>query len=145
MAHAQSQTQSRITSPVSPVKLKHIVGSTHPLAVPGNDKGRADAGTPMQRMILVLSRSDQQNADLQNLIAAQKKPQTTKLFHRHRSAIAPVGIVAVASMKATMYRKKPMTAPEYTPLPVRSVRANPPFHRKTQWPLPISADPTEWS
>ena len=42
---------------------------------------------------------------------AQKKPQSTKLFHFQRSAIAPVGIVAVASMKATMYRKNPMTAP----------------------------------
>src|SRR4051812_28206323 len=35
-------------------------------------------------------------------IPAQKKPQTTKLFHRHRSAMAPVGMVAVASMNATM-------------------------------------------
>ena len=32
----------------------------------------------------------------------QKKPQSTKLPHFHRSAIAPVGIVAVVSMNATM-------------------------------------------
>ena len=33
---------------------------------------------------------------------AQKRPQSTKFFHFQRSAMAPVGIVAVASMKATM-------------------------------------------
>ena len=35
-------------------------------------------------------------------MAPQNRPQITKLFHFHRSAIDPVGIVAVVSMKATM-------------------------------------------
>ena len=35
-------------------------------------------------------------------MAPQKRPQTTKAFHFHRSAMAPVGIVATVSMKATM-------------------------------------------
>jgi hypothetical protein len=35
-------------------------------------------------------------------MAPQKKPQITKLPHFQRSAMAPVGIVATVSMKATM-------------------------------------------
>ena len=76
LAHAQSQAQSRITGSVNAGKFKHIAGSTHPLATPANDKGGVDPSLPMRRMILVLSRSDQQNADMQNLIAAQKKPDS---------------------------------------------------------------------
>lgn len=61
-------------------------------------------------------------------------------FHFQRSAIEPVGMVAVVSMKATMYRKKPATAaPPAEPM---SVRANPPFQTKTQSPKLTSASPT---
>ena len=35
-------------------------------------------------------------------MAPQKRPQSAKEFHFHRSAMAPVGIVATVSMKATM-------------------------------------------
>jgi hypothetical protein len=43
-------------------------------------------------------------------MAPQNRPHQQKLFHFQRSAIEPVGIVAVVSMKATMYRKKPSSA-----------------------------------
>src|SRR5262245_52977947 len=71
-------------------------------------------------------------------MAPQKKPQITKLPHFHRSAIAPVGIVAVVSMKATMYRNQAST-PASIPAPES---AQPPFHRNTQFPSPIRALPT---
>ena len=35
-------------------------------------------------------------------MAPQNRPQPTNAFHFHRSAMAPVGMVAVVSMKATM-------------------------------------------
>ncbi len=35
-------------------------------------------------------------------MAPQKRPQRTNEFHFQRSAMAPVGIVATVSMKATM-------------------------------------------
>ena len=40
----------------------------------------------------------------QRVVDARRRtgPRSTKLFHFHRSAIAPVGIVATVSMKATM-------------------------------------------
>ncbi|HSE11519.1 MAG TPA: protease pro-enzyme activation domain-containing protein, partial [Rudaea sp.] len=74
VVHAQAQPPARITHALDSARLKPIPRSTHPLATPASDKGRVDPGLPLQRMVLVLSRSDQQNADLQNLIAGQKKP-----------------------------------------------------------------------
>ena len=35
-------------------------------------------------------------------MAPQNRPHTTNDFHFHRSAMLPVGMVAVVSMKATM-------------------------------------------
>jgi hypothetical protein len=76
VVHAQAQPPARITHALDFAKLKPIPGSTHPLATPASDKGRVHPSLPMQRMVLVLSRSEQQNAELQNLIASQKKPDS---------------------------------------------------------------------
>ncbi len=63
----------------------------------------------------------------------------------HRSAIEPVGIVAVVSMKATMYKKKAMMAPLFTRSPaLKALPAQPPCQRNTQSPLPISELPAAW-
>src|SRR6266403_2055268 len=42
-----------------------------------------------------------------------------KFFHAHRSAIAPVGIVAVVSMNTIMKKNSAMTATSFTP-PLRN-------------------------
>ena len=75
-------------------------------------------------------------------MAPQNRPHPTKAFHFHRSAMAPVGIVATVSMKATMYRKKPMTAAPPAVTMALPDRAKPPCHRKTQLPLPMRASPS---
>ena len=72
-AFAQVPTQSRVVGPVDTGRLKRIASSTHPLATPAHDVGRVEPDLAMDHMIVVLSRSDGQNADLQGLIAAQKK------------------------------------------------------------------------
>ena len=72
-ALAAAQAPSRIAGAVDPDRLQPVPGSRHPLATPDRDRGRVDPATPMQRMILVLARSDAQNADLRELVAAQKK------------------------------------------------------------------------
>jgi subtilase family serine protease len=77
---AQAQSPPRITSAVSAGKFKMLPGSTHPQATPDRDRGRVPSGTPMQRMILVLSRSASQDAELRELVAAQKKPDSPA-FH----------------------------------------------------------------
>ena len=67
-------------------------------------------------------------------MAPQNRPHTTKLFHFQRSAMEPVGMVAVVSMKATMYRKK---AEQRRRGVVTDVGPSP-CHRNAQLPLPIS-------
>lgn len=68
----QAQPPSRIAGSVDAGKRHPIVHSTHPQATPAADRGRVDADLPLQRMILVLSRSAEQDAELHQLIAAQK-------------------------------------------------------------------------
>ena len=71
-ALAQAQPPSRIAGAVDAGKRHALARSTHPLATPASDRGRVDGALPLQRMILVLSRSAEQNADLDKLIAAQQ-------------------------------------------------------------------------
>ena len=72
-AHAQPEPPSRIVERLDTGKLKHLPRSTHPRATPDRDQGRADPALPLRRMILVLSRSAQQNAQLDELIASQQQ------------------------------------------------------------------------
>ena len=69
-ALAQAQPPSRIAGAVDAGKRHVLARSTHPLAAPASDRGRIDGALPLQRMILVLSRSAEQNAELDQLIAA---------------------------------------------------------------------------
>src|ERR1051325_7190650 len=49
--------------------------------------------------------------------SATHKPNRQKFFHDHRSAIAPVGIVAVVSIKTIMKKKSTMTDTSPTAVP----------------------------
>jgi hypothetical protein len=64
--------QPLITQAVDNTKLTVLKGNTHPLARPEFDHGPAPASLPMQRMLLVLTRSAQQEAALQTLLQQQQ-------------------------------------------------------------------------
>src|SRR6266851_8556816 len=65
-------TQSRIVERVNEGALVTLRGNTHPLAQPQFDQGAAPPDLPMARMLLVLKRSDAQEAALQKLLDDQE-------------------------------------------------------------------------
>ncbi|MGB8988182.1 MAG: protease pro-enzyme activation domain-containing protein [Candidatus Sulfotelmatobacter sp.] len=67
-----SIAQPLITQPVDEGQLTVLKGNTHPLAKPAFDLGTAPATLPMQRMLLVLKRSPQQEAALRKLLDEQQ-------------------------------------------------------------------------
>jgi hypothetical protein len=58
-----------------------LKGNTHPLANSANDRGPVPANQPMRRMLLLLSRSNGQEAALDQLLADQQNPRSP-LFHQ---------------------------------------------------------------
>src|SRR5579863_662275 len=65
---------SRIVQRVDESAVVTLRGNTHPLAQPQFDRGAAPPDLPMERMLLVLKRSDAQEAALQALLDAQQDP-----------------------------------------------------------------------
>src|SRR3981081_4165477 len=57
-----------IVQPVNDAQLTVLKGNTHPLARPQFDLGTAPATLPMERMLLVLKRSPQQESTLKRLL-----------------------------------------------------------------------------
>lgn len=72
---------SRIVLPVNEGRLVSLQGNTRPEAKPGSDLGRVDPQLPMQRMLLVLRRSPEQEAALEAFMARQLDPASPD-FHR---------------------------------------------------------------
>ncbi len=68
--------QSRIVERVNESALVTLRGNTHPLAQPQFDRGTAPPDLPMERMLLVLKRSDAQASVLQGLLDAQQDPNS---------------------------------------------------------------------
>ncbi len=62
----------RITQAVNNSNLVVLRGNVHPLARPAYDRGLAPASLPMQHMLLVLKRSPEQEAALEELLAEQQ-------------------------------------------------------------------------
>jgi Pro-kumamolisin, activation domain/Bacterial Ig-like domain (group 3) len=62
----------RITQPVDEANRVTLKGNTHPLARPEFDLGPAPANLPLNRMLLVLSRSPEQEAALETLLDQQQ-------------------------------------------------------------------------
>lgn len=60
-----------ITQPIDETQLTTLKGNTHPLAKPVYDLGIAPATLPMERMLLVLKRSPQQETSLRHLLDSQ--------------------------------------------------------------------------
>jgi hypothetical protein len=72
---------ARITGSVDDSKRVTLPGNVHPLARPEFDRGMAPAGMPMQRMILLLKRSTEQQVALSQLMADQYNTASPS-FHK---------------------------------------------------------------
>jgi hypothetical protein len=68
----QVQPQPLITQPIIESQLTTLRGNTHPLAQPQFDIGIAAPNLPLQRMLLVLKRSPQQDFALRTLLDDQQ-------------------------------------------------------------------------
>jgi subtilase family serine protease len=81
-AHAQSnQSRPLITQAVDESKLTVLKGNTHPLARAEFDRGEAPADLPMNRMMLILKRSPEQETALEQLLVEQTD-KTSPNFHK---------------------------------------------------------------
>ncbi len=67
-----AKVAARVTQPVDVTNLVTLQGNTHPLARPEYDQGAAPDSLPMERMLLVLQRSAEQEAALRNLLDEQQ-------------------------------------------------------------------------
>jgi len=78
---AVAQTPARITGPIDATKTITLPGNVHPLAQSQYDRGMAPSSLPMERMLLVLQRSPEQEKSLQLLVASQHDPKSPG-FHK---------------------------------------------------------------
>lgn len=78
---AQTSPAPRITTPVDEAVLTTLRGNTHPLARPEFDQGAAPPNLPMDRMLLVLRRSQEQKTALQTLLD-QQHDKSSANYHR---------------------------------------------------------------
>ena len=70
----QTAPTARIVSPIDEKQLVTIKGATHPLANRANDRGAAPDDMRLDRIHLVLKRSDSQEATLRSLITQMHTP-----------------------------------------------------------------------
>jgi subtilase family serine protease len=73
--------QPRIIEAVDEAQLAVLKGNTHPLANPQYDRGAAPADLPMNRMLLVLRRSPEQEAALRKLLDDQQD-KSSPIYHQ---------------------------------------------------------------
>lgn len=74
-------TQPRVIDEVNETRLTQLKGNTHPLARAEFDRGAAPDGLPMDRMLLVLKRSPEQEDRLRKLMDEQLD-RSSPNFHR---------------------------------------------------------------
>ena len=73
--------RARVTQAVDMQNLVTLRGNVHPLARPEYDQGVAPDDLPMERMLLVLQRSADQEVDLRQLLD-QQQVKSSPLFHQ---------------------------------------------------------------
>lgn len=78
---AGSPAQGLITQAIDESQLTTLKGNTHPLARPEFDLGTAPASLPMQRMLLVLKRSSEQETALDQLLD-QQQDKSSPNYHK---------------------------------------------------------------
>src|SRR4051812_32536969 len=71
-AQLQAQTSARITEKVDVAASVRIAHTKHPLLKSAKDQGPVDSGLRMNRMMLLLKPSPQQEQELDRLIATQQ-------------------------------------------------------------------------
>ncbi len=77
----QVSAQPRIVQPVDETQLTSLKGNTHPLARPQFDQGAAPPNLPMERMLLVLKRSPEQESALRSLLDNQQD-KASPYYHK---------------------------------------------------------------
>jgi hypothetical protein len=77
----QTNVPARITEAVDETKLTRLKGNTHPLARPEFDRGPAPPALPLDRMLLVLRRSPEQENALE-LLLDQQQDKSSSQYHR---------------------------------------------------------------
>ena len=75
-----SALPARITQAIDETQLVRLKGNVHPLARPEFDQGPVSDATPMKRMMLLLQRSPEQEAALQQFMAEQMSNESPN-FH----------------------------------------------------------------
>ncbi len=87
-AAAQSQsisqsapTPARLIQPIDESKLFRLRGNVHPGAQAANDHGLVDPFTPLNRIVMVLQRSPQQESALEQLMTEQYDRQSPNFHH----------------------------------------------------------------
>jgi hypothetical protein len=78
---AQAKVPAQILTAVSEQQLGVLKGNTHPLARAEFDQGLAPSDLSMQRMLLVLKRSPDQEAALLKLLDDQQNPGSSNYHH----------------------------------------------------------------
>jgi pseudomonalisin len=69
-----AQVRSRITQPIDERSLVRLAGAVHPRVAGATDLGRVAADLPMERALLHLTATAEQEAALADLLAAQQDP-----------------------------------------------------------------------
>ena len=75
------QAQPRVAEAVDDARHVTLSGNVHPLARAEFDRGAVADSQPMNRMLLLLKRSDEQEAALQDLLQKQQDKSTAN-FHQ---------------------------------------------------------------
>jgi len=72
---------ARVVNPVDDSRLVRLQGNTHPMARPEFDRGPVNRSLPMERMMLLLKRSPQQEAALSKFMEEQVDPKSANFHH----------------------------------------------------------------
>jgi Pro-kumamolisin, activation domain/Bacterial Ig-like domain (group 3) len=81
VAAQTSHVAPGITSPIDESAVTQLKGNTHPFARPDFEQGTAPPDLPMDRMLLVLKRSPEQETALQKLLERQQDVSSTN-YHK---------------------------------------------------------------
>ena len=81
VSSAAQQPQARLAAPIADTSRAMLAGSQPPRARMAHDLGAVDSSTPLQSITMYFSRSAQQQAGLDALIAAQQNP-SSPLYHQ---------------------------------------------------------------
>jgi uncharacterized protein (TIGR03437 family) len=81
LAQQANRVPPRITQAIDETKLFPLRNNTHPLARAEYDQGAAPRDLPMERMLLLLRRSPEQEASLQQLLEDQQNTASANYHH----------------------------------------------------------------